>query len=84
MPRRLPLLAHLALLLAAQAGAQTLLPLDSRPATRVLPALIAGLRGGEVRVPPAELLGTAARGADPAALTGWLEAQPPRPAFCPP
>ncbi|MPY65329.1 DUF4127 family protein [Deinococcus sp. SDU3-2] len=73
MPRSLPLLA---LLLAAQAGAQTLLPLDSRPATHVLPALIAGLRGGDVRVPPAELLGTAARGADPAALTAWLEAQP--------
>lgn len=73
MPRPIPLLA---LLLAAQAGAQTLLPLDSRPATRVLPALIAGLRGGDVRVPPAELLGTAAWGADPAALTAWLEAQP--------
>lgn len=75
MPRPLPLLA---LLLAAQAGAQTLLPLDSRPATRVLPALIAGLRGGDVRVPPAELLGTAARGADSAALTAWLELQPTR------
>lgn len=73
MPRPLLLLA---LLFAGQAGDQTLLPLDSRPATRVLPALIAGLRGGDVRVPPADLLGTAARGADPAALTAWLEAQP--------
>ncbi|MBB5233264.1 DUF4127 family protein [Deinococcus budaensis] len=64
------------LLLAAHAGAQTLIPLDSRPATRVLPALIAGLRGDGVSVPPAELLGNATRGADPAALTAWLDAQP--------
>lgn len=65
-----------ALFLTAQAGAQTLVPLDSRPATRVLPALIAGLRGGDVSVPPAELLGNATRGADPAALADWLSAQP--------
>lgn len=58
------------------AGAQTFIPLDSRPATRVLPALIAGLSGREVQVVPAELLGNATRGADPAALTAWLEAQP--------
>ncbi|MFB9993940.1 DUF4127 family protein [Deinococcus oregonensis] len=58
------------------AGAQTFIPLDSRPATRVLPALIAGLNGREVRVVPAELLGNATRGADPAALTAWLNAQP--------
>ncbi|MVN86617.1 DUF4127 family protein [Deinococcus sp. HMF7620] len=69
-------LALLALLCAASASAQTLLPLDSRPATRVLPALIAGLRGGTALVPPAALLGTATTGADPAALTTWLAAQP--------
>ncbi|UQN05758.1 DUF4127 family protein [Deinococcus sp. QL22] len=59
-----------------QAGAQTFIPLDSRPATRVLPALIAGLSGREIQVVPAELLGNATRGADPAALTAWLNAQP--------
>lgn len=58
------------------AQAQTLLPLDSRPTTRVLPALIADLRGGAAHVPPASLLGNAQVGADPAALTAWLEAQP--------
>ncbi|GMA13815.1 DUF4127 family protein [Deinococcus metallilatus] len=74
MIRRLSLLSGL--LLAACAGAQTLVPLDSRPATRVLPALIAGVDGGKVQVPPADLLGNAERGADPAALTAWLNAQP--------
>ena len=64
------------LLLGASAAAQILIPLDSRPATRVLPALIAGLDGGEVRVPPADLLGNAQHGADPAALAAWLNAQP--------
>ncbi|MFT2718536.1 DUF4127 family protein [Deinococcus sp. A31D244] len=58
------------------AHAQTLLPLDSRPATRVLPALIADLRGGAAHVPPASLLGNAQGGADPAALSAWLETQP--------
>lgn len=65
-----------ALLLAACAGAQTLVPLDSRPATRVLPALIAGVGGKAVQVPGADLLGNAQRGADPAALAAWLNAQP--------
>ena len=57
------------------ASAQTLIPLDSRPATRVLPALIAGLKGTP-SVPAAALLGTAGQGADPAALTNWLAQQP--------
>ena len=64
------------LALLGAADAQTLLPLDSRPATRVLPALIGGLRGDVLRVPDAALLGTAARGADPGALGAWLDAQP--------
>ncbi|THF83945.1 DUF4127 family protein [Deinococcus sp. KSM4-11] len=59
------------------AGAQTLIPLDSRPATRVLPALIAGLDGGTPQVPPVQLLGDAKRGADPLALGAWLEGQAP-------
>ena len=58
------------------ASAQTLLPLDSRPATRTLPAQIAGLTGKTPHLPPAALLGTAGRGADPAALSEWLRAQP--------
>ncbi|UBV41579.1 DUF4127 family protein [Deinococcus taeanensis] len=68
--------ALVAALLAAQAGAQTLLPLDSRPATRVLPALIGALRGAAPAVPDAALLGTATQGADPQALSAWLAAQP--------
>ncbi|GAA5511956.1 hypothetical protein Dcar01_00670 [Deinococcus carri] len=74
MRRLFPLLS--ALLLAPPVGAQILVPLDSRPATRVLPALIAGVDGGQVEVPPADLLGNAERGADPAALAAWLNAQP--------
>ncbi len=66
----------LSILLAAQAGAQTLLPLDSRPATRVLPALIAGLGGGTPHVPPAVLLGNAGQEANPALLAAWLNTQP--------
>ena len=58
------------------AGAQTLIPLDSRPATSTLPALIAGVGGRSVQVPPPELLGNAQTGADPGKLTEWLNAQP--------
>ena len=65
------------LLTTSLAQAQTLLPLDSRPATRVLPALIAGLpEGAAPHTPPAELLGDAKTGADPRALTDWLAQQP--------
>lgn len=64
------------LLLCGASSAQTLLPLDSRPATSTLPARMAGLRGGTPHLPPAELLGDATRGADPAALSAWLAAQP--------
>ncbi|MDV6375982.1 DUF4127 family protein [Deinococcus arenicola] len=66
----------LSLLITSQAGAQTLLPLDSRPTTRVLPALIAGLNGGIPHVPPALLLGNAVQEANPALLTAWLNNQP--------
>ncbi|SEI64556.1 Protein of unknown function [Deinococcus reticulitermitis] len=64
------------LLLGPRAGAQTLLPLDSRPVNRVLPAQIAGLLGGSPQVPEAALLGTATQGADPVRLMAWLRAQP--------
>ena len=84
MMRRLPFARSLllsTLLLTSLAAAQaanpiTLLPLDSRPATSSLPANIAGLLSSEVRLPPANLLGTAQQGADNAALHAWLEAQP--------
>ncbi|WP_291425071.1 DUF4127 family protein [Deinococcus sp.] len=67
----------LSLVLLGSAQAQTLLPLDSRPATRVLPALIAGLPPGAApSVPPATLLGNAKTGADPQALAAWIAAQP--------
>lgn len=69
-----PALFTLALLGAAQA--QTLLPLDSRPATSTLPAAIASLGGQDIHIPPAELLGTAKQGADYGKLLAWLNAQP--------
>ena len=55
---------------------ETLIPLDSRPATSTLPAQMAGLLGGSVHLPPATLLGDATRGADAAALIAWLASQP--------
>lgn len=61
--------------LSGVAGAQVLVPLDSRPATRVLPGLIASLTGASPHVPGATLLGNAVQGADPAALVSWLNAQ---------
>lgn len=68
--------SSLLLLSCGLASAQTLIPLDSRPATRVLPALIAGLKDHPVQVPPVTLLGNATQGADPTALTNWLSQQP--------
>ena len=61
---------------AAKSSGEILIPLDSRPATSTLPAQMAGLLGGAVHLPPASLLGDAKRGADPAALTSWLNDQP--------
>ncbi|WP_407571110.1 DUF4127 family protein [Deinococcus altitudinis] len=58
------------------AAGETLIPLDSRPATSTLPAQMAGLLGGTVHLTPAELLGDASHGADPASLLAWLNAQP--------
>ncbi|WP_407538992.1 DUF4127 family protein [Deinococcus radiomollis] len=55
---------------------ETLIPLDSRPATSTLPAQMAGLLGGTVHLAPPGLLGDAKRGADPASLLAWLNAQP--------
>ena len=55
---------------------ETLIPLDSRPATSTLPAQMAGLLGGTVHLAPTGLLGDAKRGADPASLLAWLNAQP--------
>ncbi len=58
------------------ANAQTLIPLDSRPATRVYPALVANLAGGQPSVPPAELLGRLTEPAKMPQLLAWLESQP--------
>ena len=73
---RLSALCTAALLLASPGLAQVLLPLDSRPATSTLPAAIAGLNGAPVSLLPVGLLGNAQRGADPARLQAWLDAQP--------
>ncbi len=64
------------LMLTAMAQAQTLVPLDSRPATSTLPAAIASLGMQAVHVPPRALLGTARQGADYNQLLAWLQAQP--------
>ncbi len=61
---------------AVSSTGEILIPLDSRPATSTLPAQMAGLLGGTVHLTPAALLGDAGRGADPAALSAWLNAQP--------
>ena len=78
MTRPFSLLLTLAagLLLGSPAAqAQTLIPMDSRPATSRLPATIAALQGDGLKVVPRELLGTAAQGADPARLLEWLRTE---------
>lgn len=72
MRRFFPVLALLTALPAAHA--QTMIPLDSRPATSRLPAEIARLHG-DIKVVPPELLGTASQGADPARLLEWLRTE---------
>lgn len=69
-------LSLLTLLLSGSALSQALIPLDSRPATRVMPALMARLTSQQVNVPPITLLGTAKQGADPSKLYAWLNKQP--------
>lgn len=69
-------LALLTLLLSGSALGQTLIPLDSRPATRVMPALMTKLTSQQVNVPPTNLLGTAKQGADANKLYAWLNQQP--------
>lgn len=63
------------LLSAAPAQAQTMIPMDSRPATSRLPAAIAGLKSDTLKVVPRELLGTAQQGADPERLLEWLRTE---------
>jgi Protein of unknown function (DUF4127) len=55
-----------------------LIPLDSRPATSLLPVRIAAVGGLEVVTPPRELLGTAKMGANLAAIRDWLWTANPR------
>lgn len=61
------------LLAQAPAYAQTLIPMDSRPATSRLPAAIADLKASGLKVVPPQLLGTAQQGADPKGLLEWLQ-----------
>ncbi|GHF97837.1 hypothetical protein GCM10017783_07100 [Deinococcus piscis] len=76
MSRIFPLALSAGLLLAAlPAQAQTLIPMDSRPATSRLPAAIAGLKSDTLKVVPRDLLGTAQQGADPARLLEWLRTE---------
>jgi hypothetical protein len=55
-----------------------LIPLDSRPATSLLPLRIAAVGGLEVVMPPRELLGTAKVGANIEAIRDWLWTTNPR------
>jgi Protein of unknown function (DUF4127) len=55
-----------------------LIPLDSRPATSLLPIRIAAVGGLEVVTPPRELLGTAKTGANLEAIRDWLWTANPR------
>ena len=55
-----------------------LIPLDSRPATSLLPVRIAAVGGLEVVTPPHDLLGTAKQGADLEAIRDWLWTANPR------
>jgi hypothetical protein len=55
-----------------------LIPLDSRPATSLLPVRIAAVGGLEVVTPPRELLGTAKTGANLESIRDWLWTVNPR------
>jgi Protein of unknown function (DUF4127) len=55
-----------------------LIPLDSRPATSLLPVRIAAVGGLEVVTPPRDLLGTAKVGANLEAIRDWLWTANPR------
>jgi Protein of unknown function (DUF4127) len=55
-----------------------LIPLDSRPATSLLPVRIAAVGGLEVVTPPRGLLGTAKVGANLEAIRDWLWTANPR------
>ena len=55
-----------------------LIPLDSRPATSLLPVRIAAVGGLEVLTPPRDLLGTAKMGANLEAIRDWLWTANPR------
>jgi Protein of unknown function (DUF4127) len=55
-----------------------LIPLDSRPATSLLPIRIAAVGGFEVVSPPQKLLGDAKRGANLEAIRDWLWTANPR------
>jgi Protein of unknown function (DUF4127) len=59
-------------------SAIALIPLDSRPATSILPVRIAAVGGLEVVAPPRELLGTAKTGANLEAIRDWLWTANPR------
>jgi hypothetical protein len=55
-----------------------LIPLDSRPATSLLPVRIAAVGGLEVFTPPQKWLGTAKTGANLEAIRDWLWTANPR------
>ena len=55
-----------------------LIPLDSRPATSLLPVRIAAVGGLEVLTPPRDLLGTAKAGTNLDAIRDWLWTVNPR------
>ncbi|MCG9894401.1 MAG: DUF4127 family protein [Fimbriimonadaceae bacterium] len=48
------------------------IPLDDRPASAQLPAMIAGLAGAEVVMPPRDMLGRFDRNGDPERILAWL------------
>ncbi|MBB6097972.1 hypothetical protein HNR42_001395 [Deinobacterium chartae] len=69
------LLTFLTLVLGSASASYVMVPLDSRPATRLLPEYIAELTGKEVEVAPRYLLGTGPRAADLPALRAWVYAR---------
>lgn len=71
----LPALTAALATLIPSAAAQTLIPMDSRPATSRLPAATAALASESLKVVPRELLGTAQQGADPQTLLNWLRTE---------
>ncbi len=68
-----------ALVCASTSSARSMIafvPLDDRPVTRQLPAMLAAIAGEQVTMPPRDLLGRYLAPGNPEAIGAWLQSAP--------